>query len=125
MVKEPAGATTISGHWGQSRRAVGGSAAPAGATVKLSRAMEIFLIMGIEDNPRFDHHQGFPRRPPLNSILEPSRRQAMQTNAERPLLMLAYGFRPFFLLAGIYGTLAVAVWTAAYVGALPLPRTFS
>ncbi|OHC73285.1 MAG: hypothetical protein A3G18_11850 [Rhodospirillales bacterium RIFCSPLOWO2_12_FULL_58_28] len=49
----------------------------------------------------------------------------MQTNAERPLLMLAYGFRPFFLLAGIYGTLAVAVWTAAYVGALPLPRTFS
>lgn len=38
--------------------------------------------------------------------------------------MLAYGFRPFFLLAGVYGTLIVAAWLAVYTGILPLPKTF-
>jgi uncharacterized protein involved in response to NO len=35
--------------------------------------------------------------------------------------LLAYGFRPFFLLATIFAALAVPLWVAAYLGALVLP----
>lgn len=37
------------------------------------------------------------------------------------LPVLAYGFRPFFLLAAIFAALAVPLWLAAYAGALALP----
>jgi uncharacterized protein involved in response to NO len=37
------------------------------------------------------------------------------------LPVLAYGFRPFFLLAAIFAALAVPLWLAAYTGALALP----
>ena len=38
----------------------------------------------------------------------------------RPGVLFAYGFRPFFLLAGLYGALAVPLWLAAYAGWLDL-----
>ncbi len=44
---------------------------------------------------------------------------------QRPIILLAHGFRPFFLLAGLYGALPVAVWLAAFGGALALPGAFS
>ena len=37
------------------------------------------------------------------------------------LPVLAYGFRPFFLLGAIFAALAVPLWLAAYTGALALP----
>lgn len=39
-------------------------------------------------------------------------------------LMLASGHRPFFLLAGLYATLALALWLAAWQGYLPLDPTW-
>jgi uncharacterized protein involved in response to NO len=41
------------------------------------------------------------------------------------LPLLAYGFRPFFLLGAIFAALAVPLWLAAYMGALALPSSFS
>jgi uncharacterized protein involved in response to NO len=44
-----------------------------------------------------------------------------------PGILFAYGFRPFFLLAGLYGALAVPLWLGLYTGwlglepALPAP----
>lgn len=38
--------------------------------------------------------------------------------------LLSYGFRPFFLLAGIQGVLVMLAWTAFLAGTLPLPRAF-
>jgi uncharacterized protein involved in response to NO len=35
--------------------------------------------------------------------------------------LLSYGFRPFFLLAGVQGVLVMLLWTAFLGGALPLP----
>jgi uncharacterized protein involved in response to NO len=37
------------------------------------------------------------------------------------LPLLAYGFRPFFLLAAIFAALAVPLWLAAYMGNVALP----
>jgi uncharacterized protein involved in response to NO len=47
------------------------------------------------------------------------RRRASVDLPQLPLL--AYGFRPFFLLAAIFAALAVPLWLAAYMGALALP----
>ena len=35
--------------------------------------------------------------------------------------LLALGFRPFYLLAGAFSSLSVAVWAAQFAGALPTP----
>ena len=44
--------------------------------------------------------------------------------ALRPAIaLLAYGFRPFFLLAGLYATLGVAVWAAAFAADFSLPTS--
>ena len=48
-----------------------------------------------------------------------ARRRASLALDQLPLL--AYGFRPFFLLAAIFAALAVPLWLAAYMGALTLP----
>jgi uncharacterized protein involved in response to NO len=40
------------------------------------------------------------------------------------LPLLAYGFRPFFLLAALFAVIAVPLWLAAYMGALVLPSPF-
>jgi len=37
-----------------------------------------------------------------------------------PGILFAYGFRPFFLLAGLYGALAVPLWLGLYTGRLGL-----
>lgn len=36
-----------------------------------------------------------------------------------------YGFRPFFLLAALYASLAVPLWLAVYAWGLPLPSVFA
>jgi uncharacterized protein involved in response to NO len=41
----------------------------------------------------------------------------------RALPFLAFGFRPFFLLAAIFAALAVPLWLAAYIGAMALPTS--
>lgn len=43
---------------------------------------------------------------------------------ETPIL-LAYPFRPFFLLTGLYGALLVAAWVAFLFAGLPLPLGIS
>lgn len=35
-------------------------------------------------------------------------------------VLFAYGFRPFFLVAGLYGALAVPLWLASYAGGIDL-----
>lgn len=47
-----------------------------------------------------------------------SDRQPMATGA-----LFAYGFRPFFLFAGLYGALAVPLWLCVYAGRLDLAPT--
>lgn len=42
-------------------------------------------------------------------------------SGSRPLTILSFGFRPFFLLAGLHGALSVAVWVAVYGGVLTFP----
>ncbi|MCP5365890.1 MAG: NnrS family protein [Hyphomicrobiales bacterium] len=44
--------------------------------------------------------------------------------AFRGPVMLASGHRPFFLMAGLYGTAALPAWVAAYLGYLPLTPTW-
>lgn len=39
----------------------------------------------------------------------------------RPAVLLSYGFRPFFLAAGVYAALAVLLWLPLLFGKLPLP----
>lgn len=39
--------------------------------------------------------------------------------------LLAYSFRPFFLLTGLYGALVIAGWIAVLLGGLPLPVGWS
>lgn len=46
------------------------------------------------------------------------------SNANPPII-LAYGFRPFFLLTGIYGALVVLGWLAYLFGGWPLPLGWS
>lgn len=45
-------------------------------------------------------------------------------SAEAPALLSA-GFRPFFLAAGLWAALAMALWLAQYAGALVLPTAFA
>jgi len=39
--------------------------------------------------------------------------------------VLGHGFRPFFLMAGLWATLAMAIWVAALSGATPFPLAFA
>jgi uncharacterized protein involved in response to NO len=56
---------------------------------------------------------------PRSESASSDRRGASLALGQLPLL--AYGFRPFFLLAAIFAALAVPLWLAAYTGALALP----
>ena len=52
----------------------------------------------------------------------------MNRNGRQPSLafpVLAYGFRPFFLLAGLYGWAAMIAWLLVYLGTLPAPESFA
>ncbi|HJN23022.1 MAG TPA: NnrS family protein [Rhodospirillales bacterium] len=42
-----------------------------------------------------------------------------------PVTILSYGFRPFFLLTGIFGAFSLAVWPAFYTGWLGLSKTMA
>ncbi len=43
---------------------------------------------------------------------------------ERPFPLLSIGFRPFFLLGGIWSALALAIWIVAFAAGQPLPTAF-
>ncbi len=45
--------------------------------------------------------------------------------ANEPAVILSYGFRPFFLLAGIFGAFSLAVWLAVYAGWLALSKAMA
>ncbi|MGH6952802.1 MAG: NnrS family protein, partial [Alphaproteobacteria bacterium] len=51
----------------------------------------------------------------------------MNRNGRQPPFafpVLAYGFRPFFLLAGLYGWAAMIAWLLVYLGTVPTPESF-
>jgi len=48
-----------------------------------------------------------------------------RARAFRGPAVLSFGFRPFFLLAGLWGLAAMALWLAQLVGALTLPTVFA
>jgi uncharacterized protein involved in response to NO len=63
----------------------------------------------------------------------PSTRQS-QANATRSAAaarswsepaILSHGFRPFFLSAGIWALIAIALWFLAFGGAIQVPTAFS
>ena len=56
---------------------------------------------------------------PASGAPSSDRRGASGAFGQLPLL--AYGFRPFFLLAAIFAALAVPLWLVTYMGALALP----
>ena len=58
-------------------------------------------------------------RLPLPSDLIPIKVDGMRLGDNRPMALLALGFRPFYLLAGAYAMLAVPVWALQYGGWLP------
>ena len=41
-----------------------------------------------------------------------------------PVALLRLGFRPFYLLAGIYAAISIPAWTGMYFGLLPMPVLF-
>lgn len=47
-----------------------------------------------------------------------------RARAARSLPLLQAGFRPFFLLAGIWAAVAVGLWIPAYLGHMTLPTAF-
>jgi uncharacterized protein involved in response to NO len=56
---------------------------------------------------------------PASGTPSSARRGASAALGQVPLL--AYGFRPFFLLAALFAALAVPLWLTAYMGAVALP----
>ena len=51
--------------------------------------------------------------------------EARAERAAAPAVFLRQGFRPFFLAAGIWGTAALALWIAIFLGFVSLPSRFS
>jgi len=47
--------------------------------------------------------------------------RALVERPPRGFALFEYGFRPFFLVAGLHGTLAIPVWVAVVLGGLRLP----
>jgi uncharacterized protein involved in response to NO len=41
------------------------------------------------------------------------------------LAVLSYGFRPLFLLAGIFAVLSIGLWLPEFEGEISIPTTFS
>ena len=60
-------------------------------------------------------------------IISGSAHPSVQTRAQaaRALPLLQAGFRPFFLLSGVWAAVAVGLWIPAYIGALSFPSAFS
>ena len=52
-----------------------------------------------------------------------ARRFATPPRLRRPALF-AYGFRPFFLAAGLWAAFGILLWLPQYLGALTLPTAF-
>ncbi|MGH6947543.1 MAG: NnrS family protein [Kiloniellales bacterium] len=52
------------------------------------------------------------------------RTAASSGGAAGALPLLSYGFRPFFLLAGLWAALTLPLWLAALAGAMTLPTAF-
>jgi uncharacterized protein involved in response to NO len=56
-----------------------------------------------------------------SKILEPGENETGTSHTVRRMTLFAYGFRPFFLLAGIYAALVIPLWMALIYGAdLPM-----
>jgi uncharacterized protein involved in response to NO len=57
-------------------------------------------------------------------VTSPASESRRGARVGRQVPLLAYGFRPFFLLAALFAALAVPLWLAAYAGALAPPSPF-
>jgi uncharacterized protein involved in response to NO len=55
----------------------------------------------------------------------PVHRSADAARVWRGAAVLSRGFRPFFLAAGVWALVAIALWTAVFSGAISIPTAFS
>ena len=62
----------------------------------------------------------------MTTILHPAPRgSAAASRAWRGAAMLSRGFRPFFLGAGVWALVGMALWPFAFTGAIAIPTAFS
>ncbi len=62
----------------------------------------------------------------MTALLHPAPRgSAAASRAWRGTAMLSRGFRPFFLAAGVWALVGVALWPAVFSGAIAIPTAFS
>ena len=62
----------------------------------------------------------------MTTILHPAPRgSAAASRAWRGAAMLSRGFRPFFLAAGVWALVGMALWPFAFTGAIAIPTAFS
>ena len=98
---------------------------PAGALRRLFRAHLVLLDGG------GDHHSRRRRRRqrrvfPMTTLIDATARgSAAASRAWRGAAFLSRGFRPFFLAAGVWAIVGMALWPAVFVGAIALPTAFS
>jgi uncharacterized protein involved in response to NO len=60
-----------------------------------------------------------------NLFHAPPRASAAASRAWRGAAILSRGFRPFFLAAGVWALVGMALWPAVFTGAIVLPTAFS
>ena len=62
----------------------------------------------------------------MTALLHPAPRgSAAASRAWRGTAMLSRSFRPFFLAAGVWALVGVALWPAVFSGAIAIPTAFS
>src|SRR5699024_9556285 len=78
----------------------------------------VILAQEARKNPRIRSHSMA-----VNQSAHPA--VHARARAARSIPLLQAGFRPFFLLAGIWAAVAVGLWIPAYIGAFTLPSAFA
>ncbi len=61
----------------------------------------------------------------MTATAPPTRRSAAASRAWRGAAILSRGFRPFFLAAGVWALIGMALWPLVFTGAIAIPTAFS